>query len=97
MPLLEIKPTKKITIICSLDESTAAMVNQYAAFAKAPVDDVVNSALEYTFSKDPEFKKYRDTNPVVPAALRVKKPATAPSPQPSARRGPKPATSIAVD
>jgi len=97
MPLLEIKPTKKITIICSLDESTAAMVNQYAAFAKVPVDEVVNAALEYTFSKDSEFRKYRETNPVVPAALRVKKPATSPSAQPGARRGPKPATAIAAD
>jgi hypothetical protein len=97
MPLLEIKPTKKITIICSIDESTATTINQYAAFAKASADDVVNKALEYTFNKDAEFQKYRSTNPVAPTALRVKKPATAPSSQLGARRGPKPAISIAAD
>jgi hypothetical protein len=93
MPLLEIKPTKKINVLCSLDESTAIMVNQYAAFAKASGDDVVNKALEYTFNKDAEFQKYRSTNPVVPTVLRVKKPATVPT---GARPGRKSA-SIAAD
>ena len=61
MPLLEIKPTKKINVLCSLEESTALLVNQYAAFAKAPGDDVVNKAIEYAFSKDAEFQKFRNS------------------------------------
>jgi hypothetical protein len=93
MPLLEIKPTKKINVLCSLEESTALQVNQYAAFAKAHADDVVNKALEYAFSKDAEFQKYRVANPNAPISLRIKKPASVST---GARRGPKPA-SLAAD
>jgi len=93
MPLLEIKATRKVSVLCTLEESTALQVNQYAAFAKAQGDDVVNKALEYAFSKDSEFQKYRVSNPNAPAALRVKKPASVST---GARRGPKPA-SIAAD
>jgi len=93
MPLLEIKPTKKINVLCSLEESTALMVNQYAAFAKAHGDDVVNKAIEYAFSKDAEFQKYRTANPSAPVALRVKKSATVTT---GARRGPKAASLAAV-
>jgi hypothetical protein len=93
MPLLEIKPTKKLNVLCSLEESTALQVNQYAAFAKAQADDVVNKALEYVFSKDTEFQKYRAANPTAPVSLRVKKPASVST---GARRGPKPA-SLAAD
>ena len=93
MPLLEIRPTKKITVLCTLEESTALMVNQYAALAKASGDDVVNKALEYALGKDAEFQKYRTANAAAPAALRVKKPAVAPA---RARRGAK-STSIAAD
>jgi hypothetical protein len=93
MPLLEIKPTKKINVLCSLEESTALMVNQYAAFAKAQGDDVVNKAIEYAFSKDAEFQKYRTANPTAPVALRVKKSATVTT---GARRGPKAASLAAV-
>ena len=93
MPLLEIKATRKVSVLCTLEESTALQVNQYAAFAKAQGDDVVNKALEYAFSKDSEFQKYRLSNPNAPSALRVKKPASAAT---GARRGPKPA-SMAAD
>ena len=44
MPLLDIKETKKLTVICSLEESTAIQVDQYAAFVQRPPDEVVNSA-----------------------------------------------------
>jgi len=88
MPLLEIKQTRKVTAICSLEESTAIQVDQYAAFIKCLPDDVVNKALEYTFGKDSEFQKYRSTEPKVIAQLRIKRPATVAT---GARRGPKPA------
>lgn len=93
MPLLEIKATKKVTALCSLEESTALMVDQYAAFTKASADEVVNKAIEYVFGKDSEFQKYRSTNPTPRPALRIKKPATTAT---GARRGPKPAMAATV-
>jgi len=92
MPLLEIKPTKKLNVLCRLEESIALQVDQYAAFANAPADEVVNKALEYTFAKDAEFQKYRSQNPTAPVALRVKKPA---APVAGKRRGRKPAAMAA--
>ena len=79
MSLLNIKASKKITITCSLEESTALQVDQYAAFLNVLADDVVNSALEYVFSKDAKFQQFREENKHVqpPSALRVKKPAVA--------------------
>jgi hypothetical protein len=96
MPLLEIKATKKVTAICSLEESTALLVDQYAAFAKAPADEVVNKAIEYVCGKDSEFQKYRVQNPKPAASLRLKRSATVAT---GARRGPKPgsASPIAAD
>ena len=75
MPLLEINASKKVNVTCSLEESTAKLVNEYAAFCKVPADDVVNKALEYVFSKDKEFQQYRVSNPTVQVAsgLRIKK------------------------
>jgi hypothetical protein len=94
MPLLDIKQTRKVTAICSLEESTAIQVDQYAAFAKCQPDEVVDKALAYTFGKDAEFQKFRSAAPKVPAQLRIKKPATAPT---GTRRGPKSATLGAAD
>ena len=94
MPLLDIKQTRKVTAICSLEESTAIQVDQYAAFVKCLPDEVVNKALEYTFGKDADFQKFRTSNPKVSAQLRIKRAASA---SPGARRGPKPAASGAQD
>jgi hypothetical protein len=79
MPLLDITTTKKITATVALEESTAQMVDQYAAFLKVPADDVVNKALEYVFSKDREFQQFREKNgeAKAPHSLRVKKTADA--------------------
>ena len=41
MPLLEINQTHYISASVRLDESTAAQVDQYAAFIHASADDVV--------------------------------------------------------
>ncbi len=94
MPLLDIKQTRKVTAICTLEESTAIQVDQYAAFIKCLPDEVVNKALEYTFGKDPEFQKFRATGPKVAAQLRIKKAASVAS---GARRGPKPANLTPAD
>ena len=55
MPLLSIQASKKVETTVRLEESTAKRVDQYAHFAKASADDVVNQALEYVFTKDKDF------------------------------------------
>ena len=78
MPLLEIAESKKITALVSIEESTAKNVDLYAAFTKGSPDDVVNAALDYIFSKDRDFARFReehaDAKPKT--ALRLKRPAS---------------------
>ena len=89
MALLAIKVSKKVTIACTVEESTAVQIDRYAAFSQAPADDVVNSALEYVFSKDKDFLEYLAKNPDLstPETLRVRNPTELAL---SAKRGPKP-------
>lgn len=79
MPLLEVTQIKKLTATVLLEESTAKQVDQYAAFIKAPADEVVNSALEYVFGKDRDFQVFRTEhpNPKASGALRVRRPSDA--------------------
>ena len=95
MALLEITPVKKLTATVCLEESTAKLVDQYAAFLKAPADDVVNKALEYVFAKDKEFQQFRDSNADArtPRPLRVKPLVSSVT---GNRRGPKPGKAAAV-
>jgi hypothetical protein len=75
MPLLEINQIRHISASVRLDESTAAQVDQYAAFIHASADDVVDKALNYVFSKDRDFQDFLKTSQakqVVPT-LRVRK------------------------
>lgn len=73
MPLLDIKLYKAISIECSLEESTAILVEQYAAFSAKPADKVIDAALEYVFSKDKDFQAYLEKHPKAPefCSLRV--------------------------
>jgi hypothetical protein len=93
MPLLEITNSRKVTATVSLEEPTANLVNQYAAFTKVAADDVVNKALEYVFTKDKDFQKYigtpNDAKPIHP--LRIKR---AGEDKPKGTPGRKPATSV---
>jgi len=75
MPLLEINQIRHICASVRLDESTAAQVDQYAAFIHASADDVVDKALNYVFSKDRDFQDFLKTAPAkqVAPALRVRK------------------------
>ena len=41
-----------------LDESTAAQIDQYAAFLHASADEVVDKALAYVFAKDRDFQEF---------------------------------------
>ena len=58
MPLLEITTSRKVTATVSLEEPTANLVNQYAAFTRVAADEVVNEALQYVFTKDKDFQKF---------------------------------------
>jgi hypothetical protein len=75
MPLLEISQIRYISASIRLDESTAEQVDQYAAFAHASADDVVDKALNYVFSKDRDFQDFLKTPQAkqVASTLRVRK------------------------
>ena len=86
MPLLEITTSRKVTATVSLEEPTANLVNQYAAFTRVAADDVVNKALEYVFTKDKDFQKFLESpdGKKAPACLRIRN-------QNGTKRGRKPA------
>jgi hypothetical protein len=86
MPLLEINQSRHICASVRLDETTAAQVDQYAAFIHASADDVVDKALNYVFSKDRDFQDFLKTPHAkqVSPALRVRKgPANGAAEQPA--------------
>jgi hypothetical protein len=58
MALLEVTQSRQITASIRLEEKTASLVDQYAAFIHASADDVVNHALVYVFSKDRDFQEF---------------------------------------
>ena len=58
MPLLEVIQNRQINAMVRFDETTATLVDQYAAFIHATADDVVNKALHYVFAKDRDFQDY---------------------------------------
>ena len=93
MPLLEITTSRKVTATVSLEEPTANLVNQYAAFTRVAADDVVNKALEYVFTKDKDFQKFvgspSDVKPI--HSLRIKRGS---DDVPKGKPGRKPAASI---
>jgi hypothetical protein len=74
MPLLEIVQIRRVTASIRLEGSTAAMIDQYAAFLRASADEVVDKALTYVFSKDREFQEFLRTPAAanVPASLRIR-------------------------
>ena len=75
MPLLEINLIRYITALIRLDETTAELVDQYAAFVHVSADDVVDKALNYVFSKDRDFQDFLKTPQAkqVASTLRVRK------------------------
>lgn len=95
MPLLEITTSRKVTATVSLEEPTANLVNQYAAFTRVAADDVVNKALEYVFAKDKDFQNFigapNDAKPVHP--LRIKRSG---DDRPKGKPGRKPVTSAVI-
>jgi hypothetical protein len=75
MPLLEVIQSRQINAFVRFDETTAALVDQYAAFIHATADDVVNKALNYVFAKDRDFQdflKSSDARRITPT-LRIRR------------------------
>jgi hypothetical protein len=58
MPLLEVIQTRHLSASIRLTDTTAAQVDQYAAFIHASADEVVEQALSYVFSKDRDFQEF---------------------------------------
>ena len=58
MPLLEVIQTRHLSASIRLTDTTAAQVDQYAAFIHASADEVVEQALAYVFSKDRDFQEF---------------------------------------
>ena len=75
MALLTVKASKKIEATLKFEESTAKLIDRYAAFLKVPADEVVDKGMEYIFTKDKEFQQHleKEPNAPVPASLRIKK------------------------
>jgi hypothetical protein len=75
MPLLEVIQTKQISASIRLSDTTATLVDQYAAFIRACADDVVEQALTYVFAKDRDFQEFLKTPQAkqVAATLRIRK------------------------
>ena len=95
MPLLEIVKTRHVTASIRLEEPTAALIDQYAAFLRASADEVVDKALTYVFAKDCDFQEFLRTPEAaqVPASLRVRcvpQPNAAAEPANGATNGAKP-------
>ena len=83
MALLEVTQSRQITASIRLEEKTALLVDQYAAFIHASADEVVNHALDYVFSKDRDFQEFlrsAEAASVAPS-LRIRR-----IPQPVARQ-----------
>jgi hypothetical protein len=81
MALLTVKASKKIDATLRLEESTAKMIDRYAAFLNVSADEVVDKGMEYIFTKDKDFQQHLDEQPdvQVPTSLRIKKAPGAPS------------------
>jgi len=75
MPLLTVTASKKIDATLRLEESTAKMIDRYAAFLNVSADDVVDKGMEYIFTKDKDFQQHLTKQPdlQVPTSLRIKK------------------------
>ncbi|MCL2661648.1 MAG: hypothetical protein FWD64_14170 [Acidobacteriaceae bacterium] len=67
MPLLEVTQTRYVSTFIRLTDTTAMLVDQYAAFIHASADDVVEHSLAYVFGKDKDFQEFLRT----PEAQRI--------------------------
>ena len=95
MPLLEVIQTRHLSASIRLTDTTAAQVDQYAAFIHASADEVVEQALAYVFSKDRDFQEFlksAEAQKITPT-LRVRRVAASDAAEQPPR---KPANSAAI-
>ena len=97
MPLLKIAESKKITVYSTIEETTVKQIEQYAAMTKGTVDEVVQQALDYVFSKDADFRKFCTENPDAKPKepVRVKRSSSTPAAQAAPQDGASPRTNTA--
>ena len=88
MPLLEVNQTRQLSASIRLTDTTAAQVDQYAAFIRASADDVVEQALAYVFSKDRDFQEFLKTPEAkqVASTLRIRRTPVSEGAEPTAKR-----------
>lgn len=88
MALIEVTQTHYVNATVRLEETTAAQVDQYAAFIHAPADDVVDKALAYVFSKDRDFQEFLRTPEAqrLTPTLRVRRAAANDAAEPSVKK-----------
>ena len=75
MPLLEVAQIRHVSASIRLTDTTAAQIDQYAAFIHASADDVIEQALTYVFSKDRDFQEFLKSSQAaqVTPTLRIRK------------------------
>jgi predicted transcriptional regulator len=88
MPLLEVNQTRQLSASIRLTDTTAAQVDQYAAFIHASADDVVEQALAYVFSKDRDFQEFLKTPEAkqVASTLRIRRTPVPEGAEPAAKK-----------
>jgi hypothetical protein len=88
MPLLEVTQTRHVSASIRLTDSTALLVDQYAAFIKAPANSVVEEALKHVFAKDRDFQEYLRTPEAqrITPTLRVRRGSANDGPEASAKK-----------
>jgi hypothetical protein len=88
MPLLEITQTRHVSASIRLTDSTALLVDQYAAFAKAPANNVVEEALKHVFAKDRDFQEFLKSPEAqrITPTLRVRRASANEAPEPSVKK-----------
>ena len=73
MPLLEIAQNRAISSVIHLEESTAELIDQYAANLQVSADEFVTKALTYVFLRHRDFQKFLRMMESRPAAERCRK------------------------
>ncbi|HWH60686.1 MAG TPA: hypothetical protein VN682_23875 [Terriglobales bacterium] len=88
MPLLEVAQTRHVSASIRLTDSTALLVDQYAAFIKAPANSVVEEALKHVFAKDRDFQEYLKSPEAqrITPTLRVRRVPTNDRAEPAAKK-----------
>ena len=88
MPLLEVIQTKQVSASIRLSDTTATLVDQYAAFIRASANDVVEQALAYVFSKDRDFQEFLKSPEAqrITPTLRVRRAAANDAAEPPAKK-----------